>query len=795
MEDKALNRQFGLRLKFLREIENVTQAHLAEVIGVSEQYIGMIERGLASPSFKVINKLAQALHTEPANLFLFSCYSATSSPQPGSHGASGLDWTRFATHIGSWEKSLDDDRLYWTDSLFHLLGADPATSEPSADMFLSFVHREDREQVSTLCAQLMDGREVPATEFRLVRQDGAVRRALFQAEIQKNCDGKPVRIHGAILDVTERRRLEEWLQSMQGRLAERVRERTETLDHTVKQLEREAAERAKAQEELRRRGEWVQSFMRHAQSNIAIIDANETFVLVNSSFAAFFDKHPDELQGAGVAGYYPPDVLDSVRERTRRILAAGDVAKSEDRFIIKGRETVFLTVWFPLRNTAGETTAVGCIATDITARKRSEESVRQYQFITDATRDYMTMIGRDYRYRAANSAYCQAVGLAREDVVGARVEDIWGKEIFETAIQPRLDNALAGNEVQYEIWLDFRDRGRGCFEVNYYPFSDEAAKPTAAVVVTRDVTERRIAEDSLRKHQSLLTMTQKLARVGGWELDIETDEMVFSEELRQVVDPQRKLESTIDALLVACHCHDRASLEAVLDDARKKGAPFDLELRMVVEGEDIWVRALGRADVRQGKTVKLYGAVQDITDRKRTEARLRELATTDGLTQLWNRQYFMELAEKELSRSVRYNRPLCLMFLDLDNFKAVNDSYGHQAGDKVLQALAQVFRSVLREVDMVGRIGGEEFAALLPETELEPGAMVAERLRQRLAEQTVQTERGDVRVTVSIGVTAMQSDEEAAGPPTSRSMETLLKFADEALYAAKKKGRNCVQTF
>ncbi len=173
-------------------------------------------------------------------------------------------------------------------------------------------------------------------------------------------------------------------------------------------------------------------------------------------------------------------------------------------------------------------------------------------------------------------------------------------------------------------------------------------------------------------------------------------------------------------------------------------------------------------------------------ERQRVESKLRELATIDELTQVANRRYFFAKAYEEFDRANRYTRPLCLLLLDLDWFKQVNDRYGHQMGDQVLRHMGQVFKVVLRHSDIAGRIGGEEFAVLLPETELEVACQVAERLREAVANSTIAlSQSAHCQITVSVGITAYGSGDDA--------FEQMYSRADTALYAAKRNGRDQVQ--
>ncbi len=161
------------------------------------------------------------------------------------------------------------------------------------------------------------------------------------------------------------------------------------------------------------------------------------------------------------------------------------------------------------------------------------------------------------------------------------------------------------------------------------------------------------------------------------------------------------------------------------------------------------------------------------------------LATTDELTGIHNRRHFFELGRLEIERARRYGHSLSAIMLDIDNFKKVNDTFGHSVGDQVLRELAQVCLSGIREFDILGRYGGEEFAVVLPETQLSEACITAERLRQLIKENAFNTTAGDLSVTISLGV-AEFSDE-------ITDLATLLDLADSALYVAKQAGRNCVK--
>lgn len=218
-----------------------------------------------------------------------------------------------------------------------------------------------------------------------------------------------------------------------------------------------------------------------------------------------------------------------------------------------------------------------------------------------------------------------------------------------------------------------------------------------------------------------------------------------------------------------------------------QGESGTLEFEIVgLKGTHRWLdtHAVPMRDVK-GQITGLLAVTRDITARKRVDQELKRLAQIDSLTNLANRRHFMELAEQELSRTLRYGGPLSVLMLDLDHFKNINDTYGHKIGDLVLQKFGGLVRQTLRDVDAVGRVGGEEFAVVLPQTDGEHALEVAERLCRLTADTEVALDQGlPLHFTVSIGVASLTD--------ARSNIDTLLGQADQALYQAKHSGRNRV---
>lgn len=232
----------------------------------------------------------------------------------------------------------------------------------------------------------------------------------------------------------------------------------------------------------------------------------------------------------------------------------------------------------------------------------------------------------------------------------------------------------------------------------------------------------------------------------------------------------------------------RESLFKAMQDEHlaRQGMVFETEFAGSGPQDTIYLETTVSAlEDDDGKMVGLLGVAHDISEHKHMQKKLLQMATIDALTGIANRRFFIQIGEEEASRAVRYNHTYSVMIMDIDHFKRVNDTYGHPAGDEVLRNLAAIGSGALRSADIIGRLGGEEFGVILPETAADAAFLVAERLRRAFETAVVKLEDGqEVTFTVSIGVTTKAA--------LNESFDEMLKKADRALYVAKDSGRNRV---
>lgn len=241
----------------------------------------------------------------------------------------------------------------------------------------------------------------------------------------------------------------------------------------------------------------------------------------------------------------------------------------------------------------------------------------------------------------------------------------------------------------------------------------------------------------------------------------------------------------------------RAKLLELIDDEEKKSAliaameqkqPAKVLIKSRTKSGDLhWLNTIIVPIKGKDANQHYFASIErDVTKEQQLLEKLEKLSQTDPLTGLLNRRAFHDLAQAEIARYQRSKTPFCLLMIDLDYFKKINDTYGHATGDKMLQLVAENLSSQEREYDYVARTGGEEFCILLANTKMENAGKVAGRIKSVISEIHVKSDEGQVGTTASIGI--------AEFTELDANLHDIMKRADEALYHAKASGRNCVVT-
>ncbi len=231
--------------------------------------------------------------------------------------------------------------------------------------------------------------------------------------------------------------------------------------------------------------------------------------------------------------------------------------------------------------------------------------------------------------------------------------------------------------------------------------------------------------------------------------------------------------------------NDLGAVKACFQKCVTENSPQKLEFWAVCADGSIFPKEVVISPgIFRGEKV-IIAVAREISERKKLEDELRGKAENDHLTNLYNRRLFEELFGKTLASWKRSQSPFSLLIIDIDDFKDINDTYGHQVGDQVLMLLAKQAKKSAREDDIIARIGGDEFAVVLPKTSLEESKVLAERFRSEVLAISLHTEAGPISFAVSIGASQVGDD--------AKTMDEIYKKSDDALYKAKRDGKNCTR--
>ncbi|MES1982901.1 MAG: diguanylate cyclase, partial [Pseudomonadota bacterium] len=312
---------------------------------------------------------------------------------------------------------------------------------------------------------------------------------------------------------------------------------------------------------------------------------------------------------------------------------------------------------------------------------------------------------------------------------------------------------------------------------------------------TIDITEHKRTEESLRISEQRLRDAQRIGKLGSLDWNLNTNELLLSDEAIEIygLDKNRKTHN-LEEVINLLHPEDKERVEIGLQNSIAGIARYDMEHRMVrPDGEVIHIHASAELFRDQsGKPARLLGIIIDISERKASEEKIQHLAFHDHLTGLPNRLLLLDRLQQALISSARIGGTGALLFIDLDNFKNLNDTLGHDIGDLLLQQVAQRLKSCIRIGDSEARLGGDEFVVMLLDLSEQPieAAAQTEAIGEKILaalSQPYQLEKNIFRCTASIGVTLFNGNQQVP--------EELMKQADIAMYQAKKAGRNTLRFF
>ncbi|TBR13106.1 MAG: EAL domain-containing protein [Rugosibacter sp.] len=422
------------------------------------------------------------------------------------------------------------------------------------------------------------------------------------------------------------------------------------------------------------------------------------------------------------------------------------------------------------------------IDTYIHADRQAILALKEYaELVFSAIPDGLVVLTSDFIVLSANRAFLRRFDLTEADMHGRPLLTLIAAEGLEARLTEVRSSGTAQHDLPFEMGLatgTLRMPVRVTLTGIRLAEEEEEEEEARLLMIVEDMTEQARLQQALKESEATLLRAQAVAHIGSWQLDFKTGEIAWSPEVYRIFGLPVDTLLSYEAFLACVHSEEREMVDAAWQ-AAAKGAPYHVQHRILVDKTTRWVEE--RAEIEfdaDGHPLKAVGTVQDITERKATEARIEYLAFYDPLTGLPNRALFMDRLKHELAAAERRNQRLSLLFLDLDRFKEINDTQGHNAGDRVLSEVARRFRQALREEETLARLSGDEFVIIASDSG-EAATRIADRIGNALLTPIPVNGQGFL-VSASIGI--------AIFPEDGRSPEELLKHADIAMYRAKAGG-------
>ena len=525
--------------------------------------------------------------------------------------------------------------------------------------------------------------------------------------------------------------------------------------------------------------------MDNSADMIVLIDRTTMrFVDVNETACRLLGYSREELLEMG-----PQDVLPTSREELER---------AYDEFIEHPSHTPGMHSHyrrkdgstFPFESTrrvlrSGDGYIIAAISRDVSARIAAEEGLLRFRAALDTSADMIMLVDRaTMRYIDVNATACGMQGYTREEMLQLGPQDVApvSREILERAYD---ESIATGQTTQLQSYHRRKDGTK--IPVEVFRRAVRAGERWIIVAIVRDITERVVAQEALRESEERFRSLTGLSSDMYWEQD---QQFRFTSMTGSERGNTRSAQSIGRTRWEQNYTNMTADQWAEHIAVLEAHRPFrDMELcKPDSSGNKVWINISGEPVFDAAGIFKGYrGVGKDITERKHDEERIQFLANHDSLTALPNRAMFSEALSLAINNARRYNRSFGVLFIDLDYFKSINDTLGHEAGDKVLREMGTRLTDTVRSGDLVARLGGDEFVVLVQEvSEPEQAAAVARKVLSALVKPIV-IQGEECRVTASVGICLFPSE--------AQDETTLMKNADTAMYRAKEDGKNAYKFY
>ncbi|AQR65499.1 hypothetical protein BXU06_10880 [Aquaspirillum sp. LM1] len=531
------------------------------------------------------------------------------------------------------------------------------------------------------------------------------------------------------------------------------------------------------------------ALMANSSSMIFIKDTEGRYLHVSHSYAALMGATPAAMVGTRLAQWMDDaTTLARLSAIDQQVMQSRQSQQSEEVLVRAGVSHVLLNMAFPLLDDHQQLTGLGGIAVDVTTQREEEQRQREvegrYQVLVE-----QSLVGiyiqQDEKLVYVNPKVASTLGYQQEELIGCSMADLLAQEDSERVrgqIQQRYQNQI--ENMQYT--LPVRHRDGHVLEVEVYSRLFEYRGRPAIIGVAMDISERRIADAKQRLSATVFENTSEGILITDANTCIIAVNQAFTRITGYSETEAVGKRSRMFRIDQTGQNHNARMLAALDADGHWQGEFLDR--RKNGEWFPVWLSLSAVRDQSNHSKLTHYVAVfSDITVRKEAEDRLQFLANHDPLTALPNRTHFIQRLEQAVAEARGNQSELAVLFIDLDRFKLINDSFGHHAGDDLLRLLAARLSCSLGEEGLLARLGGDEFTVLFEQ--VASRAHLEEITHRLLAElsKPLHLEDHELFVTASIGVSIFPSDGDDAA--------SLLRNADMAMYRSKDAGKNTCTFF
>nr|WP_243415220.1 PAS domain-containing protein [Altererythrobacter segetis] len=662
-----------------------------------------------------------------------------------------------ATGFAEFEASVEGIS-HFSERFLDQVGLPAGTTLLSHDEWLKLVHPDDRDGFLQHVQRSTERSGCCQFEFRIVRADtGEVRWISSNTKVTFNEAGDVLSSIGAHLDITDRKRAEESLRESEARL---------------------------------------RAILDAVPDCVKLFDDESRLTYINPRGLELLEA-PDleTLNGSGHVPVMPEYLADCV-DVHRRVLAGETVVWNYEIVGMNGdrHHVEAHSVPFALQ---GGGKAHMCISRDVSERKTAEDALRRSEQRLRLVQEATGLA--DFEAEADGLAYVSGK-LVEQLGLPAGTETITFEELLEY-VHPE-DRERFRQEV--ESCLETRETFQSEFRIVHgitgevrWIYSrtkmerDENGNALRSIGAHLDITDRKRAEQALRESEERFRLAAEAAGLGVWDYDAELDQRDWSSRLRQIFGIPLDAPASLELAVQCIHPDDRADFMRQLNEIRAGNIErfeASFKINRADDGRERWVAFNGwRGHESDRVSQRIIITGRDVTEEKTAEERVRWSASHDPLTRLANRALFQEKLDQAISRARQSGGAVGVLMLDLDHFKQINDSLGHDVGDTLLKMFGERLRSVVRQHDTVARLGGDEFAIVVPRLHGKDDLLRLSRsIQERMRAPFVHGGRVlDCRV--SSGASMF--------PDHARSAKEILKCADTALYAAKAAGRATVTLY